>query len=75
MSYFHRSVTSNLGNLLTRRQLFRAMFHPFSIQKQLSSVKQITYQNMTLNTTYNNIKEIGLQCFQVTCLSFDYSHH
>ena len=32
MSYFHRSVTSNLGNLLTWRQLFRAMFRPFSIQ-------------------------------------------
>ena len=30
MSYFHRSVTSNLGNLLTWRQLFRAMFRPFS---------------------------------------------
>ena len=32
LSYFHRSVTSNLGNLLTWRQLFRAMFRPFSIQ-------------------------------------------
>ena len=32
MSYFHRSVTSNLGNMLTWRQLFRAMFCPFSIQ-------------------------------------------
>ena len=57
MSYFHRSVISNLGNLLTLRQLFLAMFRPFSIQidlnqielrigetspKQLSSGKQIT---------------------------------
>ena len=41
LSYFlYRSVTSNLGNLLTWRQLFRAMFRPFSIQ--------IDKENMTL---------------------------
>ena len=41
MSYFHRSVTSNLGNLLTWRQLFRAMFRPFSIQIDWSVVSCI----------------------------------
>ena len=35
---FIESVTSNLGNLLTRRQLFRAKRRP----KQLSSGKQMT---------------------------------
>ena len=41
MSYFHRSVTSNLGNLLTWRQLFRAMFRPFSIQIDWSVASRI----------------------------------
>ena len=41
MSYFHRSVTSNLGNLLTWRQLFRAMFRLFSIQIDWSVTSRI----------------------------------
>ena len=42
MSYFlYRTVTSYLGNLLTWRQLFRAMFRPFSIQIDWSVTSRI----------------------------------
>ena len=36
---FHFLVTSNLGNLLTWRQLFRAMFCPFSVQIEWSVLR------------------------------------
>ena len=44
LSYF-QSVTSNLGNLLTQRQLFRAMFRPFSIQ-----IENMTLYISTVNS-------------------------